>query len=140
MYDILNQNKDIPTGQLTWNKLYTFTAEDWSHIYTYPYTITKYPALLWFQISINHNILVTNKLLFQMKIRDDALCTFCKLNNETIIHLLWKCETTQQFIRAVTRWLKDYSITYTLSEEFFVFGRQNDPGGGALPGKQCTDA
>ena len=126
MYDILNQNKDIPTGQLTWNKLYTFTAEDWSHIYTYPYTITKYPALLWFQISINHNILVTNKLLFQMKIRDDALCTFCKLNNETIIHLLWKCETTQQFIQAVTGWLNDYSIIYTFSEEFFVFGRQNE--------------
>ena len=60
-----------------------------------------------------------------MKIMDDALCTFCKLNNETIIHLLWKCETTQQFIREVTGWLKDYSIIHTFSKAFFVFGRQN---------------
>ena len=42
----LTQNKDIPTGQLTWNKLYAFTQEDWVQIYKYPFT--KYLALLWF--------------------------------------------------------------------------------------------
>ena len=126
MYDILNQNKDIPTGQLSWNKLYAFTQEDWVQIYKYPFTITKYPALLWFQVSVNHNILVTNKLLYQMKIRNDALCTFCKLNNETITPLLWKCEQTQQFIKKLMEWLKTYDNIYNISEEFFIFGRQKE--------------
>ena len=41
MYDILNQNKDIPTGQLSWNKLYAFTQEDWVQIYKYPFHYHK---------------------------------------------------------------------------------------------------
>ena len=89
MYNILNQNKDVPTGKITWNKVYNITDEDWDHINLFPFNITKYPALLWFQVTINHNILVTNKVLYQMKMRTDALCTLCQANNETITHLLW---------------------------------------------------
>ena len=44
MYDILNQNKDIPTGQLTWNKLYTFTAEDWFSYLHLPLYHHKIPS------------------------------------------------------------------------------------------------
>ena len=69
MYNILNRNKEIPTGKATWNKLYNITNNDWKNIYLFPFNITKYPAMQWFQISINHNILVTNKLLYQMRIK-----------------------------------------------------------------------
>ena len=106
--------------------MYNFSQEDWKQIYTFPFTITKYPALLWFQVSINHNILVTNKLLYQMKLRDNALCSFCGLNNETIIHLLWQCEHTKQFIIELSEWLKSYDIKYTITEEFFMFGKQEE--------------
>lgn len=126
MYHILNQNNEVPTGQITWNKTYGFTHEDWTQIYMYPFNITKYPALLWFQVSVNHNILVTNKLLNQMKIRNDSLCTFCKLNNETITHLLWNCELTQRFIKELLDWMKSYGIKYIISEEFFIFGKQTE--------------
>ena len=61
-----------------------------------------------------------------MKIRNDALCTFCKLNNETITHLLWKCEQTQQFIKKLMEWLKTYDNIYNISEEFFIFDRQKE--------------
>ena len=71
MYNILNQNKDVPTGRITWNKVYNITDEDWDHN-LFPFNITKYPALIWFQVTINHNVLVTNKLLYQMKMRTDA--------------------------------------------------------------------
>ena len=79
MYKILYKTNDIPTGQATWNKIYNIAND--------PFSITSYPALQWFQISINHNTLVTNKLLYQMKIQEDALCTFCQTTNESIIHL-----------------------------------------------------
>ncbi|MCG7891056.1 MAG: reverse transcriptase family protein, partial [Candidatus Thiodiazotropha endolucinida] len=124
MYDLLNENKDVPTGQITWNKIYDLSKDDWAQIYNYPFNITKYPALLWFQVSINHNILVTNKLLHQMKIQNDSLCTFCKLNIETTTHLLWKCTLTQNFVRELLAWLNSYGIICNISEESFIFGKQ----------------
>lgn len=126
IYDILNKNKEIPTGKISWNKIYNFSQKDWNQIYIFPFTITKYPALLWFQISINHNILVTNKLLYQMKLRNSPLCTFCGLNNETICHLLWQCECTKQFIKELLEWLQSYNINCIVTENFFLFGKQGE--------------
>ena len=48
MYHILNQNKDIPTRKLTWNKAYNFTDEDWAKIYALPFETTKHSAVRWF--------------------------------------------------------------------------------------------
>lgn len=126
MYNTLNKSMDTPTGQRTWNKVFNITNEEWKKIYGYPFIVTKYPALQWYQISINHNILVTNKLLNQMKIRNDALCTLCRADNETITHLLWSCCKTQQFIKDMTGWLNTYNIHCNLTEEFFIFGLQRE--------------
>ena len=76
MYDILNINEDKPTAQQTWNNLYNIQEKYWKKIYMYPMKITKYCTLQWFQICINHNILITNKRLQYMGIKDDPLCTF----------------------------------------------------------------
>ena len=124
MYEILNKTNDIPTGQVTWNKTYDIKENEWKAIHILPFRVTSYPALQWFQISINHNILVTNKLLQQMKIKDDALCTFCHSNNELIVHLFWQCSKTQQFIRSVSAWLSEYGIDCNISEKYFIFGWQ----------------
>ena len=88
MYDILNINEDKPTAQQIWNNLYNIQEKDWKKIYMYPMKITEYCTLQWFQICINYNILITKKRLQYMGIKDDALCTFCKTNVETTVHLL----------------------------------------------------
>ena len=127
MYSILNSNdNETPTGQTTWNKIYNLTKEQWKQIYIFPFKTTTYPALKWFQININHNILVTNKLLYQMKLNDDALCTFCQTTSESIIHLFWKCEKIQEFIRNVKSWLNSYHIQCDISEKYFLFGLQEE--------------
>ena len=115
MYNILNKNGDTPTGQCSWNKIFNITKEEWKRIYLY-------------QVCINHNIIVTNKLLNQMKIRNDALCTLCQISNETIVHLLWNCCKTQQFINDITHWLNSYNIHCNLTEEYFIFGLQREHG------------
>ena len=56
-----------------------------------------------------------------MKLRNNVICSFCGQNNETIIHLLWQCECTKQFIK---EWLKSYDLNYIVTEEFFIFGKQ----------------
>ena len=60
IYNILNHNDEIPTAKQTWNKIYNFEEKEWQNIYKYPFKITQYSQLRWFQIRINHNILSTN--------------------------------------------------------------------------------
>lgn len=126
MYNVLNQNREVPTGKLAWNKIYNINEDDWKQIYMYPFRITKYSAVRWFQINIIHNILVTNKLLFQMKIKNNFLCSFCQEYEETTTHLLWKCCKTQQFIKELIKWLQTFNIQCFLSEELFLFGLIKD--------------
>ena len=97
MYDILNINEDKTTAQHTWNNLYNIQEKDWKKIDMYPMKITKYCTLQWFQICINHNILITNKRLQYMGIKDDPLCTICKTHVETTVHLLRDCSITKYF-------------------------------------------
>ena len=52
--------------------------------------ITNHSKLRSFQYLLLQNALVTNKTLKQYKIKDDK-CTFCKIESETITHLLYDC-------------------------------------------------
>ena len=38
-----------------------------------------------------------------------------------MIHLLWTCPTTQEFLQKVQSWLKRNNITVTFIEELFIF-------------------
>ena len=125
MYDILNINEDKPTAQQTWNDLYNIQEKDWKKIYMYPMKITKYCTLQWFQICINHNILITNKRLQYMGIKDDPLCTFCKTHVETTVHLLWNCSITKDFFKSFLSWLRSFHIHIELSEKLFLFGLES---------------
>ena len=55
MNDILYLNED----KTTWNGPYNIQGKDWEKINMYQMKITKYCTMQWFQISLNHNILVT---------------------------------------------------------------------------------
>lgn len=122
MYKTLNKNNEQPTGKKSWDEKFKFTDLEWKKIYIYPFKIMKYPALQWFQTSINHNILVTNTLLVKMKLKNDSQCYFCHSKDETITHLFWTCETTQLFIGKLLKWLKNNGIECQIMEEFFIFG------------------
>ena len=91
-------------------------------IYFYPFCTIKYPAIQWFQISINHNILVTNNLLVKMKLKNDSNCCYCHSQDETIIHLLWTCDKIQLFLSDLLQWLRYYDIHCEITKELFIFG------------------
>ena len=122
MYNILNKNDEQPTGKKTWNEKFNFTDEEWKKIYNYPFCTIKYPAIQWFQLSINHNILVTNNLLVKMKLKDDTKCYFCHSQDETITHLLWTCDMIQTFLSKLLQWLRYHNIHCELTKELFIFG------------------
>ena len=107
---------------LSWNKKYTLSNEDWKKIFIYPFTITKYPAIQWFQSCINHNILVTNSYLFKIKLRNKPDCYYCLSQEETITHLFWHCEKIQQFLKNLENWLKPQNTECDINEESFILG------------------
>ena len=122
MYNELNKNYDEPTSKRRWNEKFNFTDQEWKKIYNYPFSIIKYPAIQWFQTSIIHNILVTNNLLFKMKIKNDSSCYYCHSQKETITHLFWTCERIQAFLKELVQWLNNNDIHCDFVEEFFIFG------------------
>ena len=59
-----------------------------------------------------------------MKIKNDVRCTLCKSANETIVHLLWNCCKTEQFLKYISHWLSTFNIQCNITEEHFIFGLQ----------------
>ena len=123
MYDILKNNNDKPTGQRKWNMI-TLNDEiyTWSKIYRHPFEITKNSKLQWLQYRINHKILVTNKLLFKLGIKDNNLCFFCEREIETVEHLLWHCQKVQDLLLQLKTHLDNRDIMLTLEYFPYMFG------------------
>ena len=55
------------------------------------YKVTNVPKLRSFQYRLLQRALVTNIHLYKWKMREDDLCSFCKLEAETIQHLFVMC-------------------------------------------------
>ena len=125
MYNILNQSYDEATGKKTWNKTYQFEDESWKKIFLWPFSITKDTALQWYQTRINHHILATNQFLHKIKYIDNASCSFCAEQEESIYHLLWECKYTKALLEELRKWLSDNNIFINVSEISFIFGLYN---------------
>ena len=118
MYTILNQGSDEATDKKRWNKTYQFEDESWRKIFLWPFSITKDTAL-------NHHILATNQFLHKIKYIDNASCSFCADQEESIYHLLWECKHTKALIEELRKWPSDNNILINVSEISFIFGLYN---------------
>ena len=49
------------------------------------------------RFKINNRTLVTNTFLFKIKKKENNLCSYCNQEAESIIHLLFHCETVAKF-------------------------------------------
>ena len=122
MYKLLNNNKEIPSGRIAWNKKYSVDNNEWKIIFNEPFKITKDTTMQWFQTRINHKILATNKFLCKIKVTNDPKCSFCAISEETIEHLLWECNYVKDFLHEAINWLSEHNIHIHLEEKSFLFG------------------
>ena len=74
-----------------------------------PFCTVLEAKLKYFQFKFIHRILGTNRLLCLMGKVDTDLCTFCRIETESLEHLFWSCHVTSSFL---------------LDCEFKFFGRQ----------------
>ena len=81
--------------------------------------------LRWFQTRIVHRILPTRKYLYDCKIVDDPVCTFCEEDIQSLQHLLWNCEVVQTFQKDLVN-KSDRNCPHksdmSFSEELVLFG------------------
>ena len=76
---------EIPTSQKYFIRLFPNLQCDWKGIYFLTRKVTIDTKLRIFQYKLLNNILHLNKHLFMFRKKDTKHCSFCKLQDETII-------------------------------------------------------
>ena len=76
--------------------------------------VTKYTKLQSFQFRLLHCAIITNIDLHKWKIFNSPSCTFCKQENESIIHLLIQCPISYTIWNEIMKWLRNSSITFEI--------------------------
>jgi len=67
---------------------------DWEMAYKLPFCSTKATKLVIFQFKLLHRRLATNDFLNEIGIRANDICTFCRSEKESLLHLFWSCSET----------------------------------------------
>ena len=101
----------IPDDLLFWNKIFTLSKQCNQNVW-----------MQMFQYKILHRILVTNKELFQYKIFEFPLCSYCGMEEETIQHLFCECDLATSIWQEKTGWLKTHgrSIEYLRDSQIIL--------------------
>ena len=112
IYNILIESTDSkPSTQIYYKFFFQNSNLDWKTIYMLPRIVTKDSRLQVFQYKLLNNVLYLNKMLFKFEKIDSPLCPFCKMIEETPLHLFYNC------IKTKLLWdqLKDFISNETLS-------------------------
>ena len=83
-----------PTSQIYFESFFE-TSLDWEKICLMPRKVTVDTFTRIFQYKIINNILYLNKKLHIFKKVYSPLCSFCKSNDETTLHIFFECTVTQ---------------------------------------------
>ena len=78
---------------------------DWKSVYLLPFKCTKITKLITFQFKLLHRRLATNSFLKKIGVKESDLCTFCKTERESLIHLFWSCALTSIFWKDFKQWI-----------------------------------
>ena len=78
--------------------------------------------ITWFQTRINHFILGTNSLVSKITVSVNDRCTFCKSQIETIEHLFWECEKTQNLLVQFEALIETKQIQLNYNKQSFILG------------------
>ena len=125
IYDrIIHTNKSINSINKWSTDLQTNLNVRTDKLFYIPFEISNDQTLQWFQVRINHRILGTNVLLEKMKIKENKLCSYCKHEPETILHLFSNCSLIMRFWRKLEHFLQSncQDISFILSATTVIFG------------------
>ena len=99
-------------SQKKWHRDCGFDEEeiDWNKTFQFTRTCTKSTKLIIFRFKFLHRRLPTNSFLHKIAVKDNDLCTFCKEETDTFLHLLLQCKVTSPFWGTFFQWLQSCSL------------------------------
>ena len=89
---------------------------DWKTVYMLPRIVTEDSKLWLFQYRLSRNVLYLNEMLFRFGKIDSPLCSFCKITDETSLHLFYNCTKT----KLLRNQLEEFMSNKTLSIPFLM--------------------
>ena len=92
------------TAQNTLETSLNLRDPDWKKIYMLPRLTTIESSLCSFQYKILNNILHVNDRLYKFKAVPSPLCSLCKLENESLVHLFCQCMETRKLWHQLQTW------------------------------------
>ena len=102
------------TSQTKWENEYELDSLEkinWKKIYSKSFKCSKSSKLRNFQLKLLHRRIPTNVFWGEkIGIKDTNSCTFCGKEIETLLHLFWTCDKTQNFRISFETWLHSESI------------------------------
>ena len=83
---------ELHTSQKYFCSIFPNLQVEWKKIYLLPPKVSNDTNLRMFQYKILNNILYLNKQFFIFNKKDTKLCSYCKLQDETINHIFVECK------------------------------------------------
>ena len=114
-----------PTTQKYFIKLFKTGRFDWKQIYPLPRLIALDSYSRSFQYKIQNNILYLNKKLFTFRKSTSPLCLFCKLSDETVLHLFYKYNIIQKLWNDLALFFENDFTIFDLTPQAAFLGFLN---------------
>ena len=86
---LVEANTVKPAAQNYFENLFETSQFNWKNIYFLIRNTTLDTKARMFQYKVLHNILCANKMLFKLGKVTSPRCSFCKLQDETVMHLFY---------------------------------------------------
>ena len=99
-----------PTAQKSLEQACNLNNVNWGKIYLLPRVTTIDSSLRSLQYKILNNVLYLNERLFKFNIVDSPLCSLCKQDNETVIHLFAICSEARSLWDQLSIWTSSQNI------------------------------
>ena len=98
---------------------------DWKQIYLLQRLVTLDNCSHFFQCTILKNVLYLNKKLFVFRKLTSPLCPFCKISDETVLHLFYECNITLNLWNELNLFFKNEFILFDLTPQAAFLGFLN---------------
>ena len=104
-----------PTSQKYLNELLKTDSLDWKEIYLLPRLVTLDSYSCSFQYKILNNFVYLNKKSLMFRKSTSLLCSFCKLSDETVLHLFYERNKIQNLWNELDLFFKNNFILFDLT-------------------------
>ena len=113
---------ELPTSQKYFCNIFPNLQVEWKEIYLLPPKVSIDTKLHMFQFKILNNISYLNKQLYIFNEKDTKLCSYCRLQDETINHIFVECKFAIKLWSDLRHYCQSSFVIPILNPQSAIFG------------------